>query len=81
MVTLRYGISFWNQLKVDFSFNCWNEKPISNVKCILNLSCYENRKIVNGGDSLQKKLEGFSPVCMKEHIEEEIHQYIHSELS
>lgn len=38
-------------------------------------------KIVNGGDSLQKKLEGFSPVCMKEHIKEEIHQYIHSELS
>lgn len=57
---------------------CLEQSPFINHRC---LQCHVLPSCLQVTSCIQKKLEGFSPVCMKEHIEEEIHQYIHSELS
>ena len=57
---------------------CLEQSPFINNRC---LQCHVLPSCLQVTSCIQKKLEGFSPVCMKEHIEEEIHQYIHSELS
>ena len=57
---------------------CLEQSPFINNRC---LQCHVLPSCLQATSCVQKKLEGFSPVCMKEHIKEEIHQYIHSELS